>query len=69
MLSSKAKPVSFILSHTIQLIRMRFGVVTKQFKLNVLVLSFTEGGFIKENKLGFKDSVQIKKIIKTLHLF
>ena len=59
MLSSKDKPVSLNFSRTIQLIRMRFGVVTKQFKLNVLVPCLTENGFIKENKRCFSDSVKI----------
>ena len=34
----KAKPVCFIFSHTFHLIRMKFGVVIKQFKLNILRL-------------------------------
>ena len=34
----KAKPISFILSHTFHLIRMKFDVMMKQFKLNVLRL-------------------------------
>ena len=36
----KAKPLGFIFSHTFQLIRIKFDVVLKQFKLNILIQHF-----------------------------
>ena len=35
---SKAKPVGFNFSYTFHLIRMKFDVVMKQFKLNIMIL-------------------------------
>ena len=38
----KAKPLGFIFSYTFQLIRMKFIIVLKQFKLNILILLLSE---------------------------
>ena len=38
----KAKPIGFIFSQTFQLIRMKFNVVLKQFKQNILILLLSE---------------------------
>ena len=38
----KAKPVGFIFSHTLQLVEIEFDVELKQFKLNILMLIFSE---------------------------
>ena len=41
-LGSQGKPVNCILGHNFQLIRMKFCVVIKQFKLNILTLLLSE---------------------------
>ena len=38
----KAKPLGFIFSHTFQLNEIKFGMIIKQFKLNVLGLLLSE---------------------------
>ena len=36
----KAKPVGFFFLHTFKLIEMKFDIVLKQFKLNIMILGF-----------------------------
>ena len=38
----KAKPLGFIFSHTFHLIRMKFDLLLKQFKLNIQILFLSE---------------------------
>ena len=38
----KAKPLGFIFSHTFQLIRRKFDILLKQFKLKILMLFMSE---------------------------
>ena len=38
----KAKPIGLIFSHSFHLVRMKFGVVMKQFKLNIQRLLFKQ---------------------------
>ena len=45
----KAKPIGLVFSHTSQLIRMKFDAVMKQFRLNVLTLTF-ELALVKQGK-------------------
>ena len=45
----KANSVGFIFLHTFQLMRMKFDVVQKQFRLNVLILILSEVRWIKGN--------------------
>ena len=40
--SVQRKPIGFIFSHTFHLIRMKFDVVMKQFKFNILRLLFSK---------------------------
>ena len=54
----KAKPLSFILSYTFQLIRMKTDLVLKQFKLNILILFLSEIWWIMGNNCRFSDCIK-----------
>ena len=57
----KAKPIGFTFFHTFHLIRMKFGVVMKQLKLNILWLFLSKICLNKENKCFSTDC--IKKLL------
>ena len=56
-----AKSVGFIFLHTFQLNGMKFGLVMKEFQLNILILLSNEIYVIKEDNRCFTD--HIKKLM------
>ena len=53
----KAEPLCFIFSYTFRLVRKKFEVMFKQFKLNILILILSESALIKGNSCCFTDCV------------
>ena len=57
----KVKPVGLILSHTFQLMRMRFDIMLMQFKVKILILTLIEIYWIKGNNCCFTDCIKTHK--------
>ena len=64
----KIKPIGFIFSHTFHLIRMKFDVVIKQFKLNTLRVRLLLSMIYENNNCCFTDSMKKNPFNIRMHL-
>ena len=65
----KAKPIGYIFLHTFQLIRLKFDLVMKQLKLNILRLLLNKSYWNKGNNSCFTDYIKKTLMLACIQMF